>query len=338
MRILILGGTQFVGRHVVETLIYQGHEVTLVNRGKTAPNLFQSARRIVCDRGQAEFNSALKNETGFDAVVDFCAYYPADVERLLPILPGLTGHYIQISSVSAYSAIESESISFIRDDDPLLECTPEQALDKTDLTYGRRKAKCDRLVLQQSRTGVPTTVFRPSLIYGKYDPTDRFAYWVWRVFSKKPFILPDDGLCITRRTYAPDFAATIIKAIACKSAFHQSYNFAEVEALNLRLTLKTIGDQLGIDPFEFAIPVSSKQLADLKVKSWSDLPMWIPQTNLMMDVFKVRRDLEPTETKARDAIRTASEEFLSLGRPPIAGLSSQAEQEIIDHIRAKAGK
>jgi 2'-hydroxyisoflavone reductase len=177
MKILVLGGTQFVGRHLVELLLQGGHDVTLLNRGKTGPELFPSARRLVGDRSDEATLSRLKKESGFDALIDFCALFPRDVEKLLPLLPLLTEHYIQISSVSAYSAMGGgDSVPFIRDEDPLWDCTDAQALDKTDSTFGNRKSLCDRLAMQ--RCGVPVTVFLGltrfrghfrSVLYGLHD-------------------------------------------------------------------------------------------------------------------------------------------------------------------------
>lgn len=331
MKILVLGGTQFVGRHVVEMLIERGDEVILANRGKTAPELFPDLKKIIGERGSLDFLNRLKQEQ-FDAIVDFCAYFPDDIRKLLPLLSELTNHYVQISSISAYRSTGGESIPYLRDDAPLFDCSAEQAVDTTDSTYGQRKAKCDDLALSQSRTGTPATVFRPSLIYGKYDPTDRFAYWIWRVASKAPFLLPDDGLCITRRTYAPDFATAIVQSLGTKTLFHQAYNFAESEPLSLRATLKIIGDVLGVDPMARAVPVSTKQLRELGVRPWADLPLWIPQTHLIMEGCKIRRHLTLMETKAADAIRAACEAFLSLDRAPKAGLSTQVEAELINKL------
>lgn len=333
MKVLVIGGTQFVGRHTVERLLHLGHEVVLVNRGKSGPDLFPSVRKILCDRSHEDFITLLKKERSFDALIDFCAYYPREVEKLLPILPGLTGHYVQISSVSAYRATEMDSISFIRDDDALSGCTRDEEIDRTNPTYGKRKAKCEQLAMAQSAIGVPVTIFRPSLIYGKYDQTDRFAYWVWRVAQNKPFLIPDDGLCTTQRTYAPDFAEVIISALHSKSALHQAYNFAEVEPMSLRATLQIIGEHLRIDPLKWAVSASSEQLMNMKVKTWSDLPMWLPRTNLLMDTFKIRKDLTPVETNARAAIGAACDAFLSLGKPPKAGLTPEVEHELLEKIQ-----
>lgn len=330
MKILVIGGTSFVGRHTVYQLLEGRHEVHLANRGKTNPTLFGDLRKIVGDRSSNEFLESIRNEKHFDAVIDFCAFYPKDIDSLLPVLSGLTNHYLQISSVSAYKTMQQEPIPFLHEEDPLFECTTEQAGDESMITYGNRKAQCERIALSQSLDSIPTTIFRPSLIYGEYDPTDRFAYWIWRVAQQRPYFLPDDGLCITRRTYAPDFARSIVKALHFKGSYHQAYNIAEAEPLSLRSTLKIIGNYLGVDPFKNAVPISADQLIRLKIKPWSDLPLWIPRTNLQLDTFKARKDFGINETPSDKAIQTACDSFLKLGKPPIAGLRTEVEQELIE--------
>lgn len=332
MRILIIGGSQFVGRHTVERLLGHAHEVVLLNRGQTRPDLFKSARQIVCDRSSEKLCALLKKESGFDAVIDFCAYHPKDIERLALVLPDLTSHYLQVSSISAYQTSDGESIPCIREEDPLLDCTEEQGVDETSSTYGNRKAGCERAALREGPGGVPVTIFRPSLIYGNYDPTDRFAYWVWRVSRGEPFLLPEDGLGITQRTYAPDFSATIAAAIGQQRAFNKAYNVAESQPLSLRATLAMIGKCLGIDPFQFAVSVSAERLLKLGVKPWSDLPLWIPQTHILVDAGAVRRDLGLVDTPTEEAITETCEAFLEQGRPPNAGLSIEREQELLRGI------
>lgn len=334
-KVLIIGGTQFVGRHTVELLLRAGHDVVLVNRGRTGPDLFPSARKILCDRSSEEFYARLDRESGFDAVIDFCAYYPKDIERLVPSLSDVAQQYIQISSISACRARLAETSHCLRETDPLLECTKEEAIDTSPSTYGNRKAGCEQAALRQSRQGVPVTIFRPSVIYGRYDPTDRFAYWIWRVARQQPFLLPEDGVGITQRTYAPDFAQTIVSAVGNARAFHKAYNVAESGPLSLRATLAVIGRRLRVDPFKFAVPASAERLLEMQVKPWNDLPLWMPHTDLRVDTSTVREDLHPPETPTEQAIGEACDAFLEQGRQPSAGLSAERERGLVHRIQSR---
>lgn len=317
----------------MELLLNAGHEVVLVNRGKTGPEIFPNARRIVCDRRSNEFYSKLKKESVFDAVLDFWAYYPGDVERLMPLLPNLARHYIQISSMSAYK-LDQTPIPLIREEDPLLECTEEQAVDETPSSYGHRKAKCEQMAMRQSFDAVPATVFRPKVIYGRWDHTDRFAYWIWRVVRRQLFLLPEDGRYTVQLTFAPDFARAIVRAIGNERLYHKAYNFAETSPLNLRDKLAAIGKHLKMDPFEFAVPATAEHLLNLNVEAWADLPLWIPQTDSVIDTSKVRGDLVLDETPVERAIGKACDAFLELGRPPRCGLSTVRERELVRQIQS----
>lgn len=329
MRILVIGGTQFTGRHLVRQLLEAGHEVVLLNRGQSNPGLFSDLRIIKCDRESEEIGAQLNQEKYFDAVVDQCAYFPRDVERILGALREKTGHYILISSVSAYRSLQSETIPFIKEDDPTLECTEGEAQDRNLTSYGQRKAECERVAFAQSHSGVPVTIFRPSLIYGPFDPTDRFAYWIWRVSQRKPFLLPENGQTIAHKTYAGDLAANIVKAIGNEVVHHRVYNIGETECSSIRNTIGMIGRHLGISVEDYIVSVSADQLQAQKVRPWMDLPLWIPRTHFIMDTFRARRDLDIIETPIPTAIGLTCDEFLQRGGPPIAGLSLEREQELL---------
>jgi 2'-hydroxyisoflavone reductase len=175
MRLLIVGGTSFVGRAISWSAWHQGHDVTVLNRGVTPNDLPEKIERIVGDR-QGDLSS-LANRT-FDATIDAIAYRPSDVERLANALEDRGGHYIQISSISAY-------------EDPPFEGANETAVtlwgdDKADPdapitgeTYGPLKAMSERAGLQYFGDGA--TMVRPTFVIGSFDATLRFPYWVERV-------------------------------------------------------------------------------------------------------------------------------------------------------------
>ena len=104
MKILVLGGTQFIGRHVVQELLTQGHAVTLLNRGVTAPELFPDLRTIRVDRETDEFFARPELKETWDAVVDLSVYFPKTLSRFLKTLHGNAGRYLMCSTLSAYVA------------------------------------------------------------------------------------------------------------------------------------------------------------------------------------------------------------------------------------------
>ncbi len=171
MRLLVLGGTSFVGRHLVETALARGHDVTLFHRGVTNPHLFAQAEHRHGDRGTGRYEALATGS--WDATVDVSAYVPRHVREALTALDGRGGHYVQVSSVSAY-----DEAAVRRDEDsPLWPSPGPDTEEVTEVTYGPLKAACERAAvaaLGASRVAI----VRPTYVVGPYDPTDRFTYWV----------------------------------------------------------------------------------------------------------------------------------------------------------------
>src|SRR4030095_16123065 len=167
MKILILGGTGFVGRILTENLSKAGIMPVLFNRGKRNPDIFPELRKIKGDRETEDIRKIAK-ET-WDAVVDFSGMFPDNVELIVNLLEGKVGRYIFISSVSAYEIDENDkSVNLINENFKTYPCTPEQRKDKNVIaTYGQKKAEIERVLLNS--TGLDVIIFRPALIYGRYD-------------------------------------------------------------------------------------------------------------------------------------------------------------------------
>lgn len=172
MRILVIGGSSFVGRHFVQSALDRGHEVTLFNRGQTDPDAFPTAEHLMGDR-----NGDLSELAGrsWDSTVDVCAYVPAQVRRLLETLGDRAGHFTFISTISVYGKVDVES--GFDETAPLLEPSYDDEL--TMEKYGELKVGCENVA--QELAGDRLLVIRPGFVFGPHDPTHRFTYWVERV-------------------------------------------------------------------------------------------------------------------------------------------------------------
>jgi 2'-hydroxyisoflavone reductase len=177
MRLLVIGGTSFVGRHAVEAAVEQGHEVAVFHRGRTNADLL--AGRIdhrVGDRNVPDYASLDGGET-WDAVLDVSAYVPRHVHQLADVLGTRAGHYVHVSSISAYD----DEVITADEDSPLAADLADPSVEEvTGETYGPLKAMCERAGV--ARFGDDrTAIVRPTYVCGAHDPTDRFTYWARRV-------------------------------------------------------------------------------------------------------------------------------------------------------------
>lgn len=173
MRILIVGGTAFVGRYIAQAAVDSGHDVTLFHRGKTGSALFPQATHLTGDRNTDL--SALADGS-FDATIDVSAYFPRQVRSLAADLGRRGGRHVLISSVSAYKV----PLPWGYDESaPLADCTDPGAEFVTVENYGGLKAECERAVTELYGPGA--LIVRPTYVIGPHDRSYRFTWWVDRL-------------------------------------------------------------------------------------------------------------------------------------------------------------
>ena len=185
MKLLILGGTRFVGRHMTEAALEAGHEVTLFNRNRQGTDL--DVETLVGDR--LHDVSALTGRT-WDAVIDVSAYTPAAARRSAEVLRGAVSHYTFISTVSVYDFArpgldEQASVAVLSDEEAEAAALSEPVSAEA---YGPLKARCEGVVREIFPDGA--LAVRPGLIVGPHDYTDRFTYWVRRVGAGGTVLAP----------------------------------------------------------------------------------------------------------------------------------------------------
>ena len=173
MKTLILGGTQFVGRHLAEAALARGHKVTLFHRGRTGPELFPDAEHVLGDRDSDDLET-LRGRT-WDAVLDTCGYLPRVVRRSAALLAPSAGAYVFISTISVYADFTAPGLD---ETAPLGVWEDPSAEAVTNSNYGPLKALCEQAV-EEAFPG-RSLIVRPGFIAGPFDPTDRFTYWVRR--------------------------------------------------------------------------------------------------------------------------------------------------------------
>lgn len=201
MRILFLGGTGFIGPHMVRQAMYRGHSVTLFNRGKTAPSLFPGAETLIGDRdGKID---ALKGKE-WDVVVDNSGYVPRHVRDTAALLKGKVGRYIFISTGSVYQFDQP----FLDEDAKLLEVKDPKSED-VDKYYGELKVLCEQAVTELY--GLKGTNLRLHIVAGPGDPTDRYTYWPMRIAAGGEVVAPGDPTHPVQYIDARDLAEFVVR-------------------------------------------------------------------------------------------------------------------------------
>lgn len=282
MKLLILGGTRFVGRHLVTAALARNHEITLFNRGKHPSGALTSVEAIYGDR-----NSDLAKLQGrrWDAVVDTCGYLPRTVRASAEVLSHSIDRYVFISSLSVYADV---SVFGIDETAPTATLTSEQldqanAIDSSGqasaVTYGKMYGGLKALCEQAAEEVLPNRVLiiRPGLIVGSYDYTDRFTYWVQRIArgnEAREVLAPGRPDRYIQFIDVRDLTEWIVRMIERKET--GAYNASSLpNTLTMGRVLEECKMVTGSDVS--LTWVSEDFLLQEKVVPWSEVPLWMPE-------------------------------------------------------------
>jgi len=323
MKLLVLGGTIFLGRHVVEEALAKGHEVTIFHRGKHGPDLFPDVERILADRdGGLE---ALRGRS-FDAVVDPSGYVPRVVRASAEFLADATAHYTFVSTLSVYADDatpgQDETGPLVTLDDPATE-------EITGEAYGGLKVLCESAVTEVF--GDRALNFRPGLIVGPHDPTDRFTYWPVRAARGGRVIAPapEDGP--VEFTDVRDLAAFLVRAAERRIGGVLNATGPAIDRPTFGEFLAACREASGSDA-EF-VWVDEAFLEAQEIRPWVDLPIFAgtdsPGFNTRDTSAAVAAGLSfrPMEETIRDTLtwaRTRAEDHEWR-----AGLTPEREEEAL---------
>jgi 2'-hydroxyisoflavone reductase len=337
MKLLILGGTKFLGRHLVETALARGHEVTLFNRGRLNPELFPEVEKL---RGDRDGGLDPLRGRRWDAAVDTSGYVPRVVRDSARLLADAAGHYTFVSSVSAY---RDTNVPGVDESYPLASVTDEQlreaeALPQSELTaapffgeaYGALKALCERA----AEAEMPGRVLnvRAGIIVGPYDYSDRFTYWPRRVAEGGEVLAPADPARQVQFIDARDLAAWILDMAERRRAGTYNATGPDYE-LTMGRFLEECGRATGSSG-RF-VWVGEEFLLDSGLQPWMEIPLWTNPRgeNRHLLSLNVERAVaaglrfRPVAETARDTLEWDST------RPPDAerkaGLIREREREVL---------
>lgn len=343
LKILIMGGTGFLGPHFVEAARKAGHSLTLFNRGKTNPERFsgEDYRDVEQLHGDRKTDlKALEGERRWDAVLDTSAYLPADVTRSAKLLAPRVGQYLLVSTISVYAKTDTPNQD---ETAPLAQLTDPNVTEVTGDTYGGLKALCERAA--EAEMPGRTTVVRPGLIVGPGDSTDRFTYWPARADRGGEILAPGSAKDPTQFIDVRDLAAFLLRTLEQRS--FGTYN-ADAPAGKL-----SMGEVLGAcqqvagamkAPKSTLTWVSAAFLETQKVSPWQDMPIWIPASGEYAGFGRISSAKAQAAGLAyrplRETVRDTLEYWRGLSAErrakPKAGLSAAREAEVLAAWHAQA--
>ena len=264
-KILILGGTGFLGPALVAAARARGHTLTLFNRGKTNPGRFPDLEQIHGDRdGHLQ---GLANRK-WDAVIDDCGYVPRLVRDSATLLGPNVGHYVFVSTISVYA----DTSKPVDEDSPVAKLE-KPTEDISGGSYGPLKALCE----QAAEAAMPgrVTVVRPGLIVGPEDPTDRFTYWPVRIARGGEVLAPGRATDPVLYIDVRDLARFMIALV--ERGQHGTFN-ALGPAGTLGVGPFLDGIRRGVGGDAHFTWVDAEFLDKQQVRPWTDMPVWVPPT------------------------------------------------------------
>lgn len=335
MRLLILGGTSFLGRHLTELALAAGHSVTLFNRGRTNADLFPQAERLIGDR---DGGLDVLRGRHWDAAIDVCGYVPRVVRDSATLLADAVEHYTFISTISVYS----DPIIPGQDENGNLAVLSDPTVEEvTGETYGGLKVLCE----QAAEESMPGRVLhvRSGLIVGPHDPTDRFTYWPVRVAMGGEVLAPGSPQMRTQFIDVRDESAWVLDMIAARKT--GIYNATGPAApMTMGEVLDVCKKVTGSDAhFTW---VDDEFLVQNDVAPFSELPLWIPENYNALQMVSVGKALNDglrfrpladtvADTLRWNATRSGTPTPTPGGRPP-AGMMQDREAALLAAWKARA--
>jgi 2'-hydroxyisoflavone reductase len=325
MRMLILGGTSFVGRSIAEAAIGAGHDVVFANRGRTNAFLFPNHRHVAFDR---DGDASVLEGIDVDVVIDTCGYTPDAVERSARALAARIRTYVFVSSIDAYDLRELHPS----------ETTPSKILEPGASTserlpelYGPHKVRCEQLLVEMLGAQ-RVLVVRAGLMVGPHDYTDRFTYWPVRIARGGDVLVPIGRDMPVQFIDVRDVADWTIRAL--ERNIHGLFGVTGAPGAT------TFGDVIDACAEHAATPprfhwASDDFLVEHGVEPWTELPLWLPPDPAYAGLRNVRTDRAwANGLRCRPLASTVSDvlaEFAArpAGTPLRAGLSAEREARLI---------
>ena len=322
MKLLIIGGTRFVGRALVEAAQARGHELTLFNRGQSNPDLYPDVETIVGDRDGGL--DVLKGRQ-WDGVIDTCGYVPRLTKDSATFLADAVPHYTFISTISVYASL---SIPNMKEDAELGTMEDETIEEVSGETYGPLKVLCEKSI--DAMMNGRCSHIRAGLIVGPHDQSDRFTYWPSRIAKGGEVLAPGKPNLATQFIDVRDLAEFAIKAT--EKRLVGPYNCTGPKRSLSMETLFNLCQEVSGSEARFTW-VDEALLIEQEVGAYVELPLWVPEEYTGFNTVNSNRAQEaglsyrPLQETVADTLaweQTRSEDYSWRG-----GLKPNREAELL---------
>jgi 2'-hydroxyisoflavone reductase len=327
VRVLVLGGTAFLGRAFVDAALVRGHELTLFNRGRSNPGAFPQVEQLHGDRDGGL--DVLRGRT-WDAVYDTSGYLPRVVRASVELLREAAPHYTFVSSISVYADFSRPGV----DEHSPVATVDDESNEDVNAHYGALKALCERVV--QDVYGESALVIRPGLIVGPHDPTDRFTYWPRRVAEGGDVLAPAPPDRPLQFIDVRDLGEWSVRLIEERAS--GVFNATGPDRL---LTMGELLDESVRVTGSGARPVWVDEafLLEQGVGPWMELPLWIPagEMGAMMEADISRAvaaglTFRPITETVRATLEWDTARPQAERDEPKAGLARERERELLELV------
>ena len=336
MKLLVMGGSRFNGLAIVEELARYGHDVTTFNRGVTPATFPRGVRQLHGDRHDHDGLVATLGGEEFDAVIDSSAYVLADVESMVNLFRGSTGHYVFISSAASYAPA---AIS------PINEECPFNWSEDSRNDYGRNKAICETYLIGQYRDqGFPSSSIKlPTVLGPRNNARQREALMFHRVLQGRPVLIPGDGSVLSHPSYVMDQAVSIRKMLLNPRTFGQGYNVGMRQYYTDEWFVDAIAEITGVTTQKIHIPhdivgeVYATFPYQIMPRHGVGLVPWYKRS--LFDTSKLEEHLGyRQEHTLKAALEETYEWFCRSGLDKSFGWDFSPEDELLERLKRTGGE
>jgi len=287
MHVLVIGGSRFIGRAIVQRLLMEGHRVTLLNRGKSPDPFGTRVSRVIGDRADPETLKRALARRDFDAVVDLVAFREEDTKAAIAACAGRVGHFVHVSTAAVYLIRDGIYCPFREEDFPG-RLQPKTEATASSWLYAYHKRRCETALQQAWETQqFPYTALRLPVVVGPDDYTARTQAYLERLLDGGPILLPDGGLNSWGFVWVHDVAEVVVANLANANAFGNAYNLAQREVVSVRQFVELAAAFLERRPVLVSVP--SQWLKSVHLP-----PTFSPYSHdhdIVLDISAAQKDL-----------------------------------------------